>query len=89
MTQFSRIQLLRKGHVTTNPGQLKQNNPRGAVKKKGNGIKNGGFIDSNIAHNSGSKPGMKRKQVKLHEGVQMLEGEEGERASAGVFGSPK
>ena len=62
----------------------------GAVKKKkNNGIKNREFIDSNVAHISSSKPDMKRKQVKLHEGVQMSEGEEGERASAEVFGSPE
>ena len=96
--RFSRTQLLRKGHVTTNPGQLRQSNPRGAVKEKkrdrkkkgkNNGIKKGVFIDSNVVHISGSKPGMKRKQVKLYKGVQMSEGEEGERASAGVFGSPE
>ena len=46
-------------------------------------------MDSNIAHISSSKPGMKRKQVKLHEGVQMSEGEEGERASTRVFGYPE
>ena len=88
-TRFSRTQLLRKSHVTTNPRQLRQSNPRGAVKKKGNGIKNEGFIGSNVAHISGSKPDMKRKQVKIHEGVQMLEGEEGEQVSTGVFGSPE
>ena len=89
--RFSRAQLLRKGHVTTNPGKPRQNNPGGAVKTKKNGknnrIKNGVFIDSNVAHISGSKPGVKRKQAKLYKEVQASE--EGERASVGVSGSIK
>ena len=94
--RFSRALLLSKGHRATNLGQLRQSNPRGAVKKKkrrnkgkNNEVKNGVFIDSNITYIPGLKPGVKKKQAKLYKGVQTSEGEEGERASAGVFGSPE
>ena len=100
---FLRAPLLRKGHVTTNPRQLRQSNLKGVVKKikkkkekrekkdrgKNNGIKNGVFIDNNVTQILGLELGMKRKQVKLYKGVQTSEGEEGERASAGVFCSPE
>ena len=58
-------------------------------KGKNNEVKNGVFIDSNVTYIPGLKPGVKRKQAKLYKGVQTLEDEEGERASAGVFGSPE
>ena len=96
---FSRALLLGKDHRATNPGQLRKSNPRGAVKKKkkkkrrnkgkNNEVKNGVFIDSNVTYIPGSKPDVKRKQAKLYKGVQTSEGEERERASVGVFGSPE
>ena len=53
------------------------------------------FIKNDITYIRGSKPNKKKKQAKLYEGVQAsnaevgAEGEEGERTSAGVFGSPE
>ena len=72
----------------------------GKIIKRGEGIENGVLIENDITCIQGSKPAKKKtkknkkhKQVKLHEGDHTSEegagGEEGERASAGVFGSPK
>ena len=61
------------------------------------------FIKNEITYIRGSKPNknkkktkkQKKKQAKLYKGVQAfgaevgVEGEEGERTSAGVFGSPE
>ena len=82
-------------NIASDSGQLRQSNPRGAVKKKrrnkgkNNEVKSGVFIDSNVTYIPGSKPDLKRKQEKLYKGVQTLKGEERERASAEVFGSPE
>ena len=58
------------------------------------------FIKNEITYIRGSKPNKKKtkkqkKKAKLYKGVQAfgaevgVEGEEGERTSAGVFGSPE
>ena len=75
----------------------------GKTIKRGEGIENGIFIENNITGIQVWKPTKKKKnrkenkkkskQAKLHEGDQMPKegagGEEGERASAGVSGSPE
>ena len=70
----------------------------GKTINRGEGIENGVFIENDITCIRGSKPADKKKnnkqkQAKLHEGDQTLEegvgGEEGERASVEVFGSPE
>ena len=79
--------------------QLRQSNTGDVVKKKKRGksdeVKNGVFIEDDVTYipSSESDVKKKKKKAKIYEGVQTLEegaeGEEGERASAGVFGSPQ
>ena len=86
MATETRHSVRKTRQIRNQAAQIRPGNGKSKEKKTTNKKKT--FINNNVIHISGSRL-KKKKQVKLHEGVQRSEGREGERASAGVLGSPE
>ena len=80
------------------PSQFRKSSARNAIRSKRDELKNGVFIQNDVTYILGSKPEKKKKKKKKNKQRYMKKfrrqkreqkAKKGERASAGVLGSPE